>query len=56
MTLLLMMLYGTLAVAALALTSLTMFGIVVIHRNFVARHEAVSIPVPIESPETPAGV
>ncbi len=54
MTFLLMMLYGTLALAALALTQLAMLGIVAIHRSFVARHEAVAVPVTLDGPDAPA--
>jgi hypothetical protein len=56
MTLLLMMLYGTLALATLALASLAMLGIVMVHRNFVARHEAIAVPVTLDGPDVSAGV
>lgn len=56
MTFLLMMFYGVLALAALALMQLTILGIVAIHRNFVAHHDAMAIPVAIDGPDASAGV
>jgi hypothetical protein len=56
MTFLLMMLYGVLALATLALMQLAMVGIVAVHRNFVARHEAVPVPVTLDGPDMSAGV
>jgi hypothetical protein len=55
MTLLLMMLYGLLALTVLGAMQLAMVGIVAIHRTFVARHEAVPVPVTLDTPDAPAG-
>jgi hypothetical protein len=55
MTLLLMICYGLLALAALALMQLTIVGIVAMHRTFVARHEAVALPVIVDGVERSTG-
>jgi hypothetical protein len=54
MTFLLMMVYGVLALAVLALMQLAMVGIVAVHRNFVARHETLAVPVTLDGPDMPA--
>ena len=55
MTLLLMILFGLLALAALALMQLMMVGIVAVHRSFVARHEAVAVPVALDGTDATVG-
>jgi hypothetical protein len=56
MILLLMLLYGLVAVLVLALMQLAMIGIVAMHRTFVARHEVSVVPVTLDGPDASASV